>query len=59
MIVAPCTIGDGAMTAAGSVITKDVAANAMAVARGKQTALDGWAEKFRAQKKAQKEQAKK
>ena len=59
VIVAPCTIGDGAMTAAGSVITKDVAANAMAVARGKQTALDGWAEKFRAQKKAQKEQAKK
>lgn len=59
VIVAPCTIGDGAMTAAGSVITKDVAANAMAVARGKQTALDGWAEKFRAQKKALKEQTKK
>ena len=59
VIVAPCTIGDGAMTAAGSVITKDVAANAMAVARGKQTALDGWAEKFREQKKALKEQTKK
>lgn len=59
VIVAPCTIGDGAMTAAGSVITKDVAANAMAVARGKQSALDGWAEKFREQKKALKEQSKK
>lgn len=55
VIVAPCSIGDGAMTAAGSVITKDVPANAMAVARGKQTALDGWAEKFREQKKALKE----
>ncbi len=55
VIVAPCSIGDGAMTAAGSVITKDVPADAMAVARGKQTALDGWAEKFREQKKALKE----
>ena len=55
VIVAPCTIGDGAMTAAGSVITKDVEANAMAVARGKQTAVSGWAEKFRQHKKALKE----
>lgn len=55
VIVAPCTIGDGAMTAAGSVITKDVEPNAMAVSRGKQTALAGWAEKFREQKKALKE----
>ncbi len=55
VIVAPCTIGDGAMTAAGSVITKNVEANAMAVSRTKQTALSGWAEKFREQKKALKE----
>lgn len=55
VIVAPCVIGDGAMTAAGSVITKDVEANAMAVSRGKQTALAGWAQKFREQKKALKE----
>ncbi len=55
VIVAPCTIGDGAMTAAGSVITKNVEPNAMAVSRGKQTALVGWAEKFREQKKALKE----
>ncbi len=55
VIVAPCTIGDGAMTAAGSVITKNVEPNAMAVSRGKQTALAGWAEKFREQKKALKE----
>ncbi len=55
IIVAPCKIGDGALTAAGSVITKDVESNAMAVARGKQTALSGWAEKFREQKKALKD----
>lgn len=54
-IVAPVTIGDGAMIAAGSTITKDVAANAMAVARGKQSELSGWAEKFRSQKKAAKD----
>ena len=59
IIVAPCTIEDGAMTAAGSVITKKVGKNAMAVARGKQTVMDGWAEKFREQKKALKESLKK
>lgn len=55
VIVAPCKIGDGAMTAAGSVITKDVEADALAVARGKQAAFGGWAAKFREQKKAEKE----
>ena len=55
IIVAPCKIGDGALTAAGSVITKDVEPDAMAVARGKQTVLSGWAEKFRVQKKALKD----
>lgn len=54
-LVAPVTVGDGAMIGAGSTVTKNVAANAMAVARGKQTELAGWAEKFRAQKKALKE----
>ena len=49
-LVAPVTIGDGAYTAAGSVITKDVAPDALAVARGKQSELSGWAEKFRAAK---------
>ncbi len=55
VIVAPCTIGDGAMTAAGSVITKNVNADALAVGRGKQSGLDGWAAKFREHKKAEKE----
>ena len=59
VIVAPCVIGDGAMTAAGSVITKDVAENALAVGRGRQVVLDGWAVTFRENKKALKESGKK
>ncbi|MCQ6555631.1 bifunctional UDP-N-acetylglucosamine diphosphorylase/glucosamine-1-phosphate N-acetyltransferase GlmU [Streptomyces sp. C10-9-1] len=42
MFVAPVTVGDGAYTAAGSVITKDVPAGALAVARGQQRNIDGW-----------------
>ncbi|MFI8514829.1 bifunctional UDP-N-acetylglucosamine diphosphorylase/glucosamine-1-phosphate N-acetyltransferase GlmU [Streptomyces sp. NPDC085460] len=42
MFVAPITIGDGVYTAAGSVITKDVPAGALAVARGQQRNIEGW-----------------
>jgi bifunctional UDP-N-acetylglucosamine pyrophosphorylase / glucosamine-1-phosphate N-acetyltransferase len=42
MIVAPVEIGDGAYTAAGSVIVSDVPPGAMAVARGKQRNVAGW-----------------
>jgi bifunctional UDP-N-acetylglucosamine pyrophosphorylase/glucosamine-1-phosphate N-acetyltransferase len=42
MLVAPVTIGDGAYTAAGSVITEDVPPGAMAVARGRQRNVAGW-----------------
>jgi bifunctional UDP-N-acetylglucosamine pyrophosphorylase/glucosamine-1-phosphate N-acetyltransferase len=42
MIVAPVEIGDGAYTAAGSVIVQDVPPGAMAVARGKQRNVAGW-----------------
>ena len=41
-LVAPVAIGAGATVAAGSVITKDVADNQLAVARGKQRNIDGW-----------------
>jgi bifunctional UDP-N-acetylglucosamine pyrophosphorylase/glucosamine-1-phosphate N-acetyltransferase len=47
MLVAPVTIGDGAYTAAGSVITADVPPGAMAVARGKQRNVEGWVERRR------------
>lgn len=48
-LVAPVTIGARAYTAAGSTITKNVAADALAVSRAKQTQIDSWAKKFRKQ----------
>jgi bifunctional UDP-N-acetylglucosamine pyrophosphorylase/glucosamine-1-phosphate N-acetyltransferase len=46
-LVAPVTIGKGALVAAGSVITRDVADDAVALARGEQTDKPGRAAKFR------------
>ena len=42
-LVAPVKVGDGAYTAAGSTITKDVPAQALGIARDRQTNLEGWA----------------
>jgi bifunctional UDP-N-acetylglucosamine pyrophosphorylase/glucosamine-1-phosphate N-acetyltransferase len=42
MLVAPVTVGDGAYTAAGSVITTDVPPGAMAIARARQRNVAGW-----------------
>jgi bifunctional UDP-N-acetylglucosamine pyrophosphorylase/glucosamine-1-phosphate N-acetyltransferase len=42
MLVAPLTIGDGAYTAAGSVITQDVPAGALGVGRARQRNIEGW-----------------
>ncbi|HKR50277.1 MAG TPA: bifunctional UDP-N-acetylglucosamine diphosphorylase/glucosamine-1-phosphate N-acetyltransferase GlmU [Pseudonocardiaceae bacterium] len=47
MFVAPVTIGDGAYTAAGSVITQDVPPGALAVARGRQRNVEGWVSRRR------------
>ncbi len=52
MLVAPVTIGDGAYTAAGSVITEDVPPGAIGVARGRQRNIEGWVERKRAGTKA-------
>ncbi|MCX7280519.1 MAG: bifunctional UDP-N-acetylglucosamine diphosphorylase/glucosamine-1-phosphate N-acetyltransferase GlmU [Alphaproteobacteria bacterium] len=52
-LVAPVKIGDGAITAAGSVITQDVEADALAIARGAQTQKVGWAKAFREKKKSE------
>ena len=46
MLVAPVTIGDGAMTASGSTITSDVPAGALAVARARQEVKPGLATKL-------------
>jgi bifunctional UDP-N-acetylglucosamine pyrophosphorylase / glucosamine-1-phosphate N-acetyltransferase len=52
-LVAPVKIGDGAYVGSGSVVTKDVAADSLAVARGRQLEKPGWAKAFRdANKKA-------
>jgi len=48
MLVAPVEVGDGAYTAAGSVVTEDVPPGAMAVARGKQRNVLGWVARRRA-----------
>ncbi|AYO81168.1 bifunctional UDP-N-acetylglucosamine diphosphorylase/glucosamine-1-phosphate N-acetyltransferase GlmU [Methylobacterium brachiatum] len=47
-LVAPVTVGEGAYVASGSVITDDVPADAMAVARGRQAVKPGWAKLKRA-----------
>jgi bifunctional UDP-N-acetylglucosamine pyrophosphorylase/glucosamine-1-phosphate N-acetyltransferase len=53
-LVAPVSVGAGAYTGTGSVITKNVAADALAVARGQQVEKPGWAAAFRARKLAAK-----
>jgi bifunctional UDP-N-acetylglucosamine pyrophosphorylase / glucosamine-1-phosphate N-acetyltransferase len=47
MLVAPVTVGDGAYTAAGSVIVDDVPPGALAIGRGRQRNVEGWVEKKR------------
>jgi bifunctional UDP-N-acetylglucosamine pyrophosphorylase/glucosamine-1-phosphate N-acetyltransferase len=51
-LVAPVKIGAGALVGSGSVVTKDVAADSLAVARGKQMEKPGWAASFREKMRA-------
>ena len=53
-LVAPVKVGDGAITGAGSVITKDVAADALAVTRAALVEKAGWAKNFRQKQKDRK-----
>ena len=46
-LVAPVTIGDGAIVGAGSVITRDVEPDSLAVERSEQKGIAGWARRFR------------
>lgn len=51
-LVAPVTIGRGAIVAAGSTVTEDVAADALALVRPAQQEKPGWAARFRARSAA-------
>jgi len=44
-LVSPVSLGDGAYTAAGSVVTQDVPARALAVARARQHNIEGYADR--------------
>jgi bifunctional UDP-N-acetylglucosamine pyrophosphorylase/glucosamine-1-phosphate N-acetyltransferase len=49
-LVAPLTIADGSYIAAGSTITEDVPADALALGRARQTIKPEWAKKMRSRK---------
>ncbi len=53
-LVAPVSIGDGAIVGAGSVVTSAVEADALVVSRAQQKAYVGWAKRFRERKQAEK-----
>jgi len=57
-LVAPIRVGDGAYVAAGSTLTENVPAEALALARGRQVNKPGWARKRRlAMKREEKNRA--
>lgn len=54
-LVAPVTIGRGAFTGSGGVITSDVPDDALALARARQENRTGWAARFRQMMQARKD----
>ena len=53
-LVAPVKIGPGAYIGSGSVVTRDVPADALMVERSQQAVREGWAKRFRDNKRASK-----
>lgn len=58
-LVAPVTIGKGAMTASGTVVTENVPDDSLALGRARQVVKDGWAARFRKTMQAKKDKQKK
>ena len=58
-LVAPVSIGRGAIVGSGSVVTDDVMPDALALGRARQTQKEHWAGEFRARKAAEKAEKKK
>jgi bifunctional UDP-N-acetylglucosamine pyrophosphorylase/glucosamine-1-phosphate N-acetyltransferase len=58
-LVAPVKVADGVYVGAGSVITKSMSNDSLVVTRAEQKEIPGWAEKFRARKRAEKAAKKK
>lgn len=57
-LVAPVKIGPGAIVGAGSVISRDIEADALAVTRAEQREVKGWAKRHNDKKRAEKARAK-
>ncbi len=55
-LVAPITIGNGAFVAAGSVITRDVGNDALALGRARQEEKEGWAREWRLRRQTEKDE---
>jgi bifunctional UDP-N-acetylglucosamine pyrophosphorylase/glucosamine-1-phosphate N-acetyltransferase len=53
-LVAPVSVGDGAYTGAGSVITEDIPSEALGIARARQENVEGYAERAPAADKKEK-----
>lgn len=52
-LIAPVSVGEGAIVAAGSVISHDVPPDSLAIARGQEVIKEQWASKWRRRKEAQ------
>lgn len=58
-LVAPVTLGDGAFTAAATIVTRDVPDDALVISRADEVVKEGWAARYRIAKAALKARARK